>query len=63
MASVCQVALGTELGQWALAYAVGFEGLLISPFLTPASGKIHIAITMNTAVTITNVENSGRRGD
>ena len=30
---------------WALAYPVGFDDFLISPFLTPASGKIHIAIT------------------
>lgn len=47
----------------AIAYVDGRDDFLTSPFLTPASGKIHMAITMNTAVTMTNVENSGRIGD
>src|SRR5262249_18736469 len=32
-------------------------------FFTPASGKIHIAATMNTAVTITNIQSSRRIGE
>src|SRR4030081_1874347 len=34
-----------------------------SPFFTPASGKIHIATTMKTAVTMTKIEKSGRIGE
>jgi len=29
-----------------------YLALLLSPFLTPASGKIHMATTMKTAVTM-----------
>jgi hypothetical protein len=41
----------------------GYFTFFKSPFLTPASGKTHIATTMKTAVTITNVAYSGRIGD
>ena len=34
-----------------------------SPFLTPASGNTHIEATIRIAVTMTNVEYSGRTGD
>src|SRR5262249_45491574 len=37
--------------------------LLDVAFFTPASGKIHIAATMNRAVAMTKIESSGRIGD
>ena len=37
--------------------------LALVAFFTPASGKIHIATTMKTAVTMMKVEKSGRMGD
>jgi hypothetical protein len=40
-----------------------YLAFLLSPFLTPASGKIHMATTMKTAVIMMYVEKSGRIGD
>src|SRR5262249_27108694 len=45
------------------AKGISYFASLPSPFFTPASGKIHTAATMNTAVTITNIESSGRIGE
>src|SRR5262252_930388 len=45
------------------AQAISYFAFLTSPFFTPASGKTHIAATMNTAVAMTKIESSGRIGD
>src|SRR5262245_41106884 len=52
-------------GVWVMgrAEAISYFAFLTSPFFTPASGKIHIAATMNTAVAMTKIESSGRIGD
>src|SRR5215468_10129239 len=42
---------------------ISYFAFLTSPFFTPASGKTHMAATMNTAVPMTNVESPGRIGD
>src|SRR5262249_20621456 len=47
----------------ARAKGISYFAFLTSPFFTPASGKPHIAATMNTAVTITNIESPGRIGE
>src|SRR5262249_15964830 len=47
----------------AIAYVDGFEDFFTSPFFTPASRKIHMAITMHPPVAMTKVENSGRIGE
>jgi hypothetical protein len=43
-------------GADAIPNAKGYFAFFTSPFLTPASGKIHMATTMNTAVTTTTAE-------
>src|SRR5262249_20164791 len=45
------------------AEAISYLAFVTSPFFTPASGKIHIAATMNAAVMMTNIESSGRIGE
>src|SRR5262249_62066879 len=49
-----------QIARWGARAYFAFFG---SPFFTPASGKIHIATTMNTAVMMTKVEKSGRIGE
>ena len=43
--------------------AIAYRSFFTSLFFTPASGKIHIETTMQTAVTTTIVEKSGRMGE